>query len=202
MKYVTGTLAALACAAVLGAADRIPLERAQQFAKAFGELSSRVQNPQIKPDVDTEKPCAIHAEDKYGAMVIPDRNLSEDTIAKATAEIKPLGHLWTRNLAPMVDNIAAPAEKLRVLTVSIENNDHKLPFFLLGVRKGKSGEPELIVYGKDKAPLMTVPLKKMSGTQELPIEIDGKKGENETGELVVNILGKYTATIIVKPLEL
>src|SRR5262245_31483129 len=128
MRYVTGLLAALACAAAVAAADRIPLDRAQQFAKLLTEYVAKIDNPQIKTDVDTEKPSGITAEQKYGALVVPDRNLTEDAIAKADKEVKPVGHLWTRNLVPAVDNAALPNDKLRIVAVTIENNEHMLPF--------------------------------------------------------------------------
>lgn len=201
MRLWTGALVLVVAAAAAADVEKLPLERAQQFAKVFGEQVAKIDDLQFKPDVDTEKPCAFHAENKYGAMVVPDRNLSAATVEKAGKERIPVGHLWTRNLAPAVDGTVTPNAKLRLVTVSVDNNDHNLPFYLLGLRKNADGNLELLVYGKEKEPIVNVPLKKVDAAQDLPIELDGKKGENETGVLIVNLLGKYQAQITVKEQE-
>jgi hypothetical protein len=162
---------------------------------------AKIDDLQFKPDVDTEKPSAFHAEGKYGAMIVPDRNLSAETLAKAGKDLIPVGHLWTRNLAPALDGVVTPNAKLRLVTVSVDNNDHALPLYLLGLRKNAEGNLELLVYGKAKDAIVKVPLKKVDAAQELPIELDGKKGDNETGTVIVNLLGKYQAQITVKEQE-
>lgn len=201
MRYWIGALALLAAGVAMADVEKIPLERAQQFAKLFQEQVVKLDELQIKPDVDTEKPSAFQAENKYGAMVVPDRNLSQETFSKAGKDVTPIGQLWTRNLAPAVDGVATPNAKLRLVTVSVDGNDHTLPLYLLGLRKDDGGKLELLVYGKDKEPLVKVPLTKMDAPHELPIEADGKKGENETGQIILNLLGKYQAQIIVKDQE-
>ena len=202
MRYWTGVLVLLLGAVAMADVERIPLERAQQIAKLLQEQVAKVGDLQFKPDVDTEKPSGIHAENKYGAMVIPDRNLGEDTFTKASkTEVTPIGHLWTRNLAPAVDGTVTPNAKLRLVGVPIEGNEHNLPFYLLGLRKNPDGKLILLVYGKDKDPLVKVPLERAEKTPGVPIEVDGKKGENETGILILNLLGKYEARITVKEQE-
>src|SRR5207245_8588541 len=104
-------------------------------------------------------------------MVLPDKRLSEETLARAGADVTPVGHLWMRRLAPAVDGTVAPGDKLRIVTVTTQNNEElKLPFCLLGVRKGGDGL-ELLVFGKDKEPVAKLPLKKVSAQAETPIEL-------------------------------
>jgi hypothetical protein len=202
MRYLTGALVLLLGAvAMADDVERIPLDRAQQFAKAFQEQVAKIDDLQIKPDVDTEKPSAFHAENKYGAMAVPDRNLTEDTFTKAGKNVTPIGHLWTRNLAPATDGTVTPNAKLRLVTVSVDGNEHNLPFFLLGLQKNPDGKLMLLVYGKEKEPIVKVPLQKADKAGEVPIELDGKKGENESGILILNLLGKYEARITVKEQE-
>ena len=71
------------------------------------------------------------------------------------------------------------------------------PLFLLGVRKKGDDTFELAVYAKDKEPHLLLPLQKIDTKQELPIEMEAMKGDNETGVITLSILGKYRAKLTV-----
>jgi hypothetical protein len=70
----------------------------------------------------------------------------------------------------------------------------------LGVQRNGSGALELLVFGKEKEPLVKVPLKTMDAKQNVPMDIVAER-ESESGKVTLNILGKYTATFSVTALE-
>lgn len=179
------------------AQERVPQDRAQKFARLFAEHAAKVNDPQLKTDVDAEKPFALQKEER-AAMVLPDKKLSAEALSKATKEIIPVGQLWFRNVAPASAGKVVARDKLRIITITVDNQDHPLPLCLLGVRAKENKELELVVFGKDKEPLLLLPLQKTEVTQELPIEFEAKKGDDEnTGVLTLTLLGKYQTKLLV-----
>lgn len=199
MKTVLSTLGVLFLATVASAQERIPDEQAQRIAKHLAEKAATVGDAQVKTDVDTDKPFGLKHEE-VGVMVLPDRKLSEDILAKAGKDVVPVGQLWFRGIAPVVDNQPASRDKLRFLDITVKDETLSLPVFLLGARKQKDAL-ELVVYGKDKEPLVVVPLQKVESGQGLPIELEGKKSGEDRGELTLNVLGKYQAKVTLAPLN-
>lgn len=200
MKQLVAIVALFGLVAAASAQERIPREEAQQIAKLLVETADKADYLPLKAEVDAEKPFGIR-KDNYGMMVIPDKRLSEESFAKAGSEATPVGHMWFRNLAPAKDGRVTPNNKLRILTLNFDGQDFLLPFCILAVRKGNNG-PELLFLGKDKEPLVVLPLTKIDAGQELPVELEAKKGETEgTGLITLNLLGKYQATLTVMEQE-
>jgi len=188
-KLATGLILAL-YASVAAAQERVPQEQAVTIAKLLAEAAAKIADAQIKTDADPEYPFALKA-DEVGAMVIPVKKLSEEAFTKAGKDVTPVAQLWFKKLTLLVDNKTVPNDKLRILKVNHNGEDFELPMFLLGVRKKGDGALELVVYAKEKQPLVVLPLEKADANLELPIELDGKKTGEDTGELTLKILGKY-----------
>jgi hypothetical protein len=55
--------------------------------------------------------------------------------------------------------------------------DRPMPLLLVGVRRKGDKELELVVYGKDSEPLLTLPLKRVDFIQELPVELEWLLGD-------------------------
>jgi len=146
-----------------------------------------------------KQPVVIHDGD-FGGMVLPEAKLSADAIAHAGTSIVPVGQLWLRKLVPMRDGEAVPASKLRLASVTKDGEEAKLPQCALGVQRNSAGALELLVFGKDKEPLVRVPLRTMDATQEAPIDLLAER-ESDSGKVTLKILGKFTATISVTELE-
>jgi hypothetical protein len=178
----------------LGAQERIPPETAQKYARHMVEHAAKQQNLQLKVDADPERPFGLKHEE-VGAMVIPDKKLSEDALKNAGRDTLPVAQLWVRKLTLVVKDQPLPNDRLRIVTVTAEGEDHPLPLFLLGVRKKAGNDLELVVYGPEKEPLLSLPLQKVDIRQELPFELEGKRGDNDRGVLTLNILGKYQARL-------
>jgi hypothetical protein len=200
MRTTIAAASILLLAGAVLAQERLPTEDVQRFGKKLVELSANLDAPaQVKVEPNADKALAIRAK-QVAALVMPDTNLSADALSKAGKDVVPVGQLWMRRLVTAVDGKATPRDKLRILRVPVKDEEEPLPLFLLGVRKKGDGL-ELLVYGLDKEALLTLPLTKTDARQELPIELDGIKNDNDTGTLTINLLGKYEAKLMVVKME-
>jgi hypothetical protein len=178
------------------AQERVPQEQATRLAKHFADEASKVSSPQLKTEVDPEKAFALHA-GEAGVLFIPEKGLSEDAFTRAGTDPTPVGQLWMRNLVPAAQGKPVPDDKLRVLTVSVNNEDHQLPLSLVGARKGSNNQLELVLYGKDKEPFRTAPVRKLETKQKQdePVALDAQKDAGDSATLTLTMLGEYQATI-------
>jgi hypothetical protein len=200
MRIAIAVAWTLLLAGAVVAQERVPPEDAQRVGRQLADQSAKLDVPaQVQVEPDTDKAFAIRHE-KVAALVMPDKKFSADVLSKAGKDVVPIGHLWMRRMVPAVEGKAAANDKLRILKITVKDEEEPLPLCLLGVRKKGDGL-ELLVFGKDKEPLLTLPLTKADSRQDLPIELDGKKNDNDTGTLTINILGKYEAKLIVAKFE-
>lgn len=182
------------------AQERIPAEDAQKIARILIENAGKLADAQLKTDPDPDKAFGLR-KGEHGAMVLPDKKLSADAFSKAGKDPTPAGQFWFRNVTLVVDGKPAASNQLRVVTVTADGKDHSLALFFLGVRK-KGNDLELVLFAKEKEPILAVPLTKADVRQELPIEFEAAKGDAEkTGVLTLNLLGKYQAKITIAPQE-
>jgi hypothetical protein len=196
MKKLAAVAIVAVSIATTQAQERVPQRDAERLAKLFAAQAARLSDLQIKSEADSSKPFSV-AKSDLGALVIPDRKLSEETLRKASKEVTPVGQLWLRNLTCVADGKPTPNDRLRLVTVTVKNEDHSLPFFLLGVRKKGDESLELLFYAKDKEPLLVLPVERVDAKQDLPIELEATKGDNDTGILTLTILGKFRAKLTV-----
>lgn len=171
---------------------RLSKEDAQRYAKLCVEQTgSKSSNSQIKTDVDPEKACAVQGEGG-GAMVIPDKALTAEKLAKAGKDIVPVGQLWLRKWTLVIDGTPVPDKTLKIAKINIDEKKRPMPLFLLGVRK--NGEKmELLVYAKGNEPMLVMPLKTIDFIPETPLELEWTRGEKQIDPLTMKILGKYQA---------
>lgn len=158
------------------------------------DLKNLTDTP-IPTDPDLKRPVAVRSGD-YGGLVLPESKLSADVISRAGKEPAPVGQLWLRKLAPIRDGQVVPSGKLRIVQVSTGKGEDTAVCCALGVRRGADSQPELLVYGKDKEPVVRVPLKAISSSQENPIEITAEQ-EGDTARVTLKFAGKFEATFSV-----
>jgi hypothetical protein len=144
--------------------------------------------------VDAESPCAVRGEG-FGAMAIPDKKLSKEKLARLGKDMVPLGQVWLRKWTVVVAGKAVANDKLRVVTIKVDDKDRPMPLLLVGVRKKEKKDLELVVYAKDSTPLLTLPLKPVDFIQELPVELEWQRGEKDTDSLTLTLLGKYQGVL-------
>ena len=168
-------------------------EDAQRYAKLCVEQTgSKASNAEIKTEVDPDKACAVQGEGG-GAMVIPDKQMTEEKLLKAGKSIVPVGQLWLRKWTLVVDGKPVPDKALKIVKINIDQKKRPMPLFLLGVRKNGEKRMELVVYAKGNEPLMIMPLKAIAFIPETPLELEWSRGEKLIDPLTMKILVKYQA---------
>jgi hypothetical protein len=200
MNRIQIAVALLATIQLISAQEKLAREEALTYAKIVSADAKQLNGTPIPTDVDAQEPVAVK-EENYGGMVLPQKNLKAETIAQAGETPLPIGQLWLHKLTLVRDGSGIPGDKLRLATVKHNGEDITVPQCALGVRRNDSGALELLVFGKDKVPLLKVPLKKIEAQQEPPIDLSAERTGDE-GSVTLKILGKYEAKLRVTELEL
>src|ERR1700722_15107653 len=129
---------ALAFVVVLGGfasgEERIPPDEAQKYARLLVDKTAKAPNLQLRLEPDADKPFGLKHDD-FGVLVIPAKSLSQESLDKVGKDVQPVGQLWARNLTLLLKDKPVANEKLRLVKINIEDQDHSLPLFLVGVRK-------------------------------------------------------------------
>jgi hypothetical protein len=194
MKFRLFTLVLLLSVRGAAAQERIPDDHAKMIAKALVEASGKIKGP-ISVEVDTDRPYAKR-KDEHGAMVVPATKLTAELIDKAGADIVPIGLLFIRQLSLMADDRLLPVEKMHEVSFKHNENDVTVHLCYLGVLKAKD-KTNLVILGKDKKPLVSMPLTKIDEKQELPMEFLVSIEPDDTATLSLTILGKHKAKLLV-----
>ena len=193
-------LSALALLTVVSLAQEIvPLDEAQRGARKVTDTLGTPSDAPFATEVDVTKPQAVKA-GKVGLLVIPDKKLTLETLGGTGEAITPIGQLWTLNVSLGKNGEPAPNDKIRFLSVSDGDRDLQVQLYFVGAAKNPSGQLDLVIFAKGKEPFLRVPLTKTStaSTQELPIELSGRKDDDHTGTLSLKLLGQYAADLTVK----
>jgi hypothetical protein len=196
MKTILICLIALAAGQRVFAQEIIPLDEAQKAARKVTETA--IADAPLKTDVDIDKPCVLKA-DKGGMMIIPDKQLSTEKLAAPGPGIVPIGQLWSLHLSLADSGKPIDTDKLRLVTVTDGDKQRELEVYFLGATKNQGGDLELTVFGKNKEPLFRVPIAKSSATtssaQKVPIELSGRKNDDDSGTLTLRLLDQYSADL-------
>jgi hypothetical protein len=197
MKTIAVICASLSLIVGISAAqqNRLPSEEARGYAKlCVQQAASLLTDAQISMDVDPEKPCAERGEGG-GAMIVPDKKLTEKVLTEMGTDIVPVGQLWFRKWTLVVNGKPVAVDNLRILTINVDEKDRPMPLFLLGVRKKGDKDRELVIFATGSEPLQVLPLKKLEQIQDLPVQLEWSRGEKDADNLTINILGKYEAVL-------
>jgi hypothetical protein len=183
--------------------EQIPAEKAGKIARAVTTALGSPADAPFAVDPDVEKLAGIKGPNDTGLLALPDKKLTPEALASAGKDTVALGHLWLRNIVPIVNNAAPEPAKLRTIAVAEKDGEVKVEVYYLGVKKTDGGELNLGIYAKDKEPLVSVPLVKTdAAATATPIALDGHKEAEGTGVLVLTIFGSYKADVTVtKPRE-
>jgi len=200
MKTTLLMAAFLAAFTTIQAQEQLSRQEALKYAFIVSaNLPAMLKTP-IPTDPDVKRPVAARDGD-YGAMVLPETKLTAGVFAKAGKEAAPVGQLWLLKLVPLMDGQPAPASKLKMVEASGDEGQATVPCCALGVRKAADGGLELLVFGKDKEPVLRAPIQTISSQQENPIEMTAERKDNG-GLLTLRFVGKYEASFMVTDPEL
>ncbi|MEW6304538.1 MAG: hypothetical protein AB1705_13755 [Verrucomicrobiota bacterium] len=192
LKSILPLLAATALTLAAVAQETVDIEDARKGARLLTEKLGEVSDAPFKIEADLDKPSGLRA-NEVRILVIPDKKLTAEAIAKAGDKPLPVAQLWMLRVSPVTDGKATPNDKLRLLTITADGQEHQVNLHYLGIQKAGK-DLQLVVFAKDKEPLLKLPLEKSDGTQSWPIEISGRK-EEDRGILTLNLLGKYRAEL-------
>ena len=200
LKTALTAFVTLALAHGVAAQDVIPLERAQKGARTLNDAAGSISDAAVAVDADRDRPFAIKG-GEVAMMIIPDKALTADKLAGAGEAVTPVGQLWTAAAIVAVSGRAPAKDKLRYFSIRDGEEERKVQLYLVGAAKDAQGMLELVVFGADKEPLLRVPLGRSSeNSQQLPIELSGRKNNEDSGTLTLRLFGQYQADILlVKP---
>lgn len=188
--------AALAATLTLSMAQE-HLSREEALKYAFwvsADLKPMLSTP-IPTDPDVKRPVAVREGD-YGGMVLPEAKLALSQLSGIQDRVVSVGQLWLRGLVPLRGAELPPTDQLHWVNVSTDEGSATVPCCALGMMKNNSGSLELLVYGKNKEPLLKVPVKTIQGAQENPVEMQAER-RDDGGWITLRILGKYEASFMV-----
>jgi hypothetical protein len=194
-------LASLLTATCFAEPEPMPAEEAQRIAHKLNDAIGHPADAPLAADVDPDKPQGLKA-GGVGLMVLPDRKLAADALASAGKEVTPLGQLWTLSASVAADGRPLASDRLRLVRIADGDKSVEVQLYYLGAAKNEAGELQLVVFAKDKSqPVLRVPLQKATGaSQSSPIEITGRKQDENTGILTLRIVGEYSAEVaLMKP---
>jgi hypothetical protein len=191
-------LGSLALPQVASGQETIPLEKAREGAQLLARTAGSIQDAGVSVDADVDKPFGIKASGGVGFLVVPDRALTAEKLENVGATMTPIAHLWTTSQVSVAVNArAASSTTLRFYTLQTSDNTIPVRLYLVGAVKNEKGHAELVVYGQGREPLLRVPLEKSSsGSKEVPIELTGRKNDENSGTLTLLLPGKYQADIV------
>jgi hypothetical protein len=187
MKPVAAAVYVVLLAALVVGQDRLPRNEARRYARACVEQLGDAQ-------VDPDKAVAVRGEGG-GAMVVPDKRLSADRLAGAGQGGVPLGQMWLRKWTVVAGGKAVSRDRLRVVTVNLDDKDRPMPLLLLSVQKKGEKDLELAIRSRGDELLLTLPLKQVQFVQQLPLELQWQRGEKGVDSLTLTVLGKYQAVM-------
>lgn len=192
MKHILTTLTVLCILQAATAQERLATEEALRYAKLAGADTQQLQGTPIPTSVDLNRPVALRDGD-YGGMVLPEAKLTAESLAQATDKVVPVGQLWLLRLTVMREGEAVSGDRLRLATVKTgDGGEVKVVQCALGVRRNSAGSLELLIYGKDKEPLLSAPLKAIQAQQELPLDMEAER-EGDFARVTLRILGRHEA---------
>jgi hypothetical protein len=178
--------------------ERLPKDLTLRAAQVLAAEAAKLGDLPLQTRLDVPKAWGARAGQR-AAILIPDQRLTEAALLKAGEEITPIGQLWLKDWAVAVAGQEPARDKQRIVTFTTGGQNHQVGLCLLGVRKNAEGTLELVLIAKDRAPLLTVPLRSGEAKQECPIELAVKKGEKTKAALNLNVLGKYQAILELAP---
>ena len=200
MRQTLVLLAALLATSLASAQERLSSDQVQHAVQVVTTALGEIKDAQVKLELDSAKSTGIKGANGVGILAIPDKHLTSESLAKAGNELAPIGQLWLRNVAMFAGGKVVRGDTLRQVTVREKDTETHLQVYLVGARRTGKGL-ELVVFAKDKEPLLTVPLVSAEASQDLPIELagEGERDREESAALILKLVGKYKATIPIRP---
>ena len=184
-------------AAVVDGLEPIEPEMAHRFGKILSDEADKITKPQIKIVADPDKANGVHAPEKAGILVVPQKDLKEsEELAEKfkTEKGASLAYLFLYHLTPVIDGQPVDASRLRSVELADDNGSkHTVYVLLLAVRQVAEDDYRLHAYGHDEKPLLDAKfsLGGVAGTDPISVEVKDINEATHQGKLVLTVFGKY-----------
>jgi hypothetical protein len=177
--------------------ELIPADRVAALAPRLVEAADKLPDPPFKVDADSDKASGVYKQGVGGLMTVPTKNLKADTLAGVQEPSgAPVGYLFLYELAPVVGGKPLEGGKLSVVNVKDDNGTERdIAVLRIAVKKNSDTEWQLLVFAKEKKPIVTAALRTENNGSDLPISVAAKETGNEQGVLTVTMFGKYAAEV-------
>jgi hypothetical protein len=175
-------------------------EVAKKFGKLLSDEADKSDKPQIKISADADKANGVHAPDKVGTLIVPQKDLkhSPELFEKFKLEKgAPLAYLFLHHLAPVVNGNAADKSRLRSVKLTDDDGgQHTVYLLLLSVHQVSDDDYRLYAYGQEEKPIVDARFAEGTGPGPEPtaVEVKGIDEQAKQGKLTVTVFGKYQAS--------
>jgi len=179
--------------------NRVERENACRIAKQLCETVKKLGKLQLEIEPDPESADAINVgPNKAAVLIVPQQGIKEedkDRPELAAEQGAPFALLFTYHLVPVVDEVPAGEDKLRTCQFTDEDGDQYTVYvFVLGVRRVGKDKFKLLIYGRDKKPLLTVPVEQGKGPGVKPVAVEIRDIVGTEGTCVISAFDKHRAS--------
>lgn len=180
----------------------IPPEELAKATALLMDANTRLGDMALKLELAPDQATGFKAGD-VGALLIPDKRLKMEkpdkgdkaARKKAKGETIPVGQLWTSKLSPKDKDAVLPNDKLRLTRITAGEKEMELAVFALAIEPAGKREFQLAIYGKGSTALLRIPLTVEKDKGGAPVTFSGRKTGEETGVLMLTLLGHFKAEI-------
>jgi hypothetical protein len=185
-------------------AEDSPLtEMDPDIARGYGaklvELFSKTQkNLPVKIDADPNKAVGLlNPNSHQGIILVPLKGFREDRDAKVSEKDHGVGFCYvfvSTEFNPLVDGKPATDKQLRKIKIKTEEEEREAICLICSVKR-EGDDYQLQVYSAGKEPLSKSSFEEANDAPQAALALTIKEVKDYKATLVINMFGKYCATI-------
>jgi hypothetical protein len=183
-----------ASAAVAEDLEILDPQISQAFAQVLTEVAEKTEGLQAKVEGDIEKATGVHREN-IGLIIVPQKDLKPEEIPESVNSDPgaPMGHLFmSYGFAPVIEGTPLDKSKMRTLTMTGQDGtEQKVSYLTLTARHTDDDVWHLYGYGTDEKPVLDVQIGEGVGPGTMPLALEVKDVEDETGTAYVTIYDRF-----------
>src|SRR5262249_41193456 len=155
--FVCVGLFLLASAALADPLDPIPPEQVATIAPRLIEEAGKLADAPFKVEADADKATGLFRQGVGGLMVIPVKGLKADKLSNATLENgAATGYFFLYRLRPVINGKTIEGDKVATVVLKDDNGaEREIAVLRLAAKKISDTEWKLLVFAKDKKPVLT-----------------------------------------------
>jgi len=166
---------------------------AKELGKQLAELAGKSADLPFNLNPDSDSALGLKAGER-GGLIVAEKDLTTDKIAKHEKGVLPLGVLFTRKVTVYTAGGAVEGAKLRTVEATVGDKTVEVAVFVLGIAKVEDRHV-LVVYAKGKTPVVVAALSDLDHVGEKPLILEPRQGKDGRGDIVIGVLGKWQVMI-------